>query len=97
MSCSYTDGFVSAVNAQGLCGARDWRLPSRFDLQSIVSNDRLSPAVDPDWFPDTQASWFWSSSPNAGDSGSAWSVHFDYGEVNGYGKGYAAYVRLVRG
>ncbi|WP_295582465.1 hypothetical protein [uncultured Lamprocystis sp.] len=30
-----TDGFVRAVNAQGLCGARDWRLPANVELLSI--------------------------------------------------------------
>jgi hypothetical protein len=93
-----TDGFVRAVNAQGLCGARDWRLPSAVELLSIVSDDRYYPAIDTDWFPNTPSSWFWSSSPFAGGSNGAWGVDFGYGGVN-YGdyKGYALYVRLVRG
>jgi hypothetical protein len=48
-----TDSYVQAVNVEGLCGARDWRLPSRFELQSIVSNDRYAPAIDTGWFPNT--------------------------------------------
>ena len=92
-----TDGFVRAVNAQGLCGTRDWRLPSAVELLSIVSDDRYYPAIDTDWFPNTQPGWFWSSSPTAGNSGYAWSVYFYDGGVGYGGKDGALYVRLVRG
>jgi hypothetical protein len=93
-----TDGFVRAVNAQGLCGARDWRLPSDLELLSIVSNDRYSPAIDTGWFPNMPSYWFWSSSPSAVDSYGAFCVGFDHGNVGYYEpKGNAKYVRLVRG
>ncbi|NEX16735.1 MAG: hypothetical protein C1943_08925 [Halochromatium sp.] len=92
-----TQAYVSRVNAQGLCGARDWRLPSRQELLSIVSNDRYRPAIDTDYFPNTVASWFWSASPYAYGSYGAWVIGFSSGnDPNGYkGSGYA--VRLVRG
>jgi hypothetical protein len=37
-----TDGFVKAVNAQGLCGSSNWRLPTKSELVSLVycSNDK---------------------------------------------------------
>ena len=92
-----THAFAQAVNSQGLCGARDWRLPSDQELLSIVSNDRTYPAIDTAWFPNAQVSWFWSSSPGAYYSYSAWLVDFGYGYVFGGGKGGARYVRLVRG
>lgn len=31
-----SDGFVSAVNKKGLCGAKDWRLPANEELRSLV-------------------------------------------------------------
>jgi hypothetical protein len=31
-----TDGFVKEVNKQGLCGAKDWRLPTRDELIDLV-------------------------------------------------------------
>ena len=92
-----TQAYVSRVNAQGLCGASDWRLPSVDELLSIVSNDRFDPAIDTDYFSNTVASWFWSSSPSAGGSKNrAWSVYFINGNVTNYYKGVASYVRLVR-
>ena len=93
-----TDKYVADVNSQGLCGASDWRLPNRFELESITSNDRVSPAIDTAFFPNTPSKGFWSSSPYANHANYAWLVYFYDGYVyDGY-KGYAYYyVRLVRG
>ncbi|MBT7141137.1 MAG: DUF1566 domain-containing protein, partial [Gammaproteobacteria bacterium] len=69
-----------------LCGASDWRMPTREELRSIVAYDRTIPAIDTDYFPNTVANWFWSASPNAGISDSAWIVNFYYGNVNSANK-----------
>jgi hypothetical protein len=94
-----TDKFVADVKAQGLCGASDWRLPNRFELESLTSNDRYypNPTIDTAFFPNTPSDWFWSSSPRANDAYDAWDVGFGYGYVGYYGKDSAKYVRLVRG
>ena len=92
-----TDKFVADVNAQGLCGASDWRLPNRFELESLTSNDRYGPAIDTAFFPNTPSRSFWSSSPYAGDPYYAWDVYFGTGDVYYYFKYSARYVRLVRG
>jgi hypothetical protein len=91
-----TFAFVQAVNANGLCGAGDWRLPTRKELLSIVDNGRFNPAVDTGHFPNTPASNYWSSSTYADQPGAAWQVNFRYGEVNPDDKGQGAHVRLVR-
>jgi len=93
-----TQGYVQAVNAQDLCGKSDWRLPSQFELLSIVSNDRYGPAIDTAWFPNTPSGgWFWSSSSSAYDPDEAWFVSFLWGEVGPNYRNYAYQVRLVRG
>jgi hypothetical protein len=94
-----THAFTQAVNAQGLCGVRDWRLPSDFELLSIVSNDRYNPAIDTAWFPNTQSgrTWFWSSSPYVRFADDAWYVFFNNGFFYSGAKVYPGYVRLVRG
>ncbi|MCK9532719.1 MAG: DUF1566 domain-containing protein [Gammaproteobacteria bacterium] len=91
-----TEKYVAAVNAAGLCGANDWRLPTADELQSLVHYGRTSPAIDTGFFPNTLASWFWSSSPSASDSGSAWDVVFVTGDVNAGYKSSTGRVRLVR-
>jgi pimeloyl-ACP methyl ester carboxylesterase len=93
-----TFNFVADINRQGLCGATDWRLPNRFELESITSNDRANPAIDTSFFPNTQTNLYWSSSPYALDAYDAWTVHFGKGSVYNSSKGYYSfYTRLVRG
>ncbi|TWI71693.1 pre-peptidase [Desulfobotulus alkaliphilus] len=100
-SCKHSDcdtkGFVEAVNEAGLCGARDWRMPTRKEILSIVNYGRRNPSIDTEFFPNTQSSWFWSSSPRANVSGRAWNLAFASGHVNSNAKYLNSQVRLVRG
>jgi len=41
-----TEAFASRVNKEGLCGKRDWRVPEREELRSIVDYSRSRPAID---------------------------------------------------
>ncbi|EOX4212987.1 DUF1566 domain-containing protein [Vibrio cholerae] len=92
-----TQGFVAAVNSQGLCGASDWRLPSVNELLSIVHNGRTYPAIEQSYFPDTSESdGYWSSSPSAEDSGRAFCVTFRDGSTWPCYKYDRQHVRLVR-
>ena len=92
-----TQSFVEAVNAQGLCGDKDWRLPTKRELLSIVDNGRFKPAVDGGFFPNTLSSYYWSSSTYPDQKNSAWQVYFLYGEAGPNGKDQKTSVRLVRG
>ena len=92
-----TDAYVQAVNELDLCDARDWRLPRRSELISIVNYGRSEPAIDTHYFPETPLGSYWSSSPDANHSDSAWYVFFGVGYVYYGNKDDAAYVRLVRG
>ncbi len=99
-TCSYgiacdTQAFKDAVNAQGLCGANDWRLPDPRELLSIVSNDRFKPTIDTAWFPNTRSSGYWSSS-TLHDSEWTWIVQFHSGDVTYSPKDAARHIRLVR-
>ncbi|WP_288985915.1 DUF1566 domain-containing protein [uncultured Pseudoalteromonas sp.] len=91
-----THAYVERVNTQSLCGASDWRMPTRLELMGIVDNGTKKPAIDMGYFPQTQLSWFWSSSPYVVNGG-VWYVGFGNGYV-GYGgtKDFNNYVRLTR-
>ncbi len=83
-------------------GSSLWRLPNKNELASLIERRCYDPAINARFFPNTPSSWFWSSSPSAGDSYGAWFVDFDYGYLDSffldiYPKDYAKYVRLVRG
>ncbi|GEM_PF-4176675 len=91
-----TTGFAEAVNRVGLCGAWDWRVPTREELRSIVDLGRKAPAIDTAWFPNTPSSDFWSASPAASGSGFAWGLVFYDGGDGWFGRSGAGRVRLVR-
>jgi hypothetical protein len=46
-----TDGFITAVNKQSLCGKRDWRLPTRDELNglSYCSNSKYNKRAEGDY------------------------------------------------
>ncbi|GMM68267.1 hypothetical protein MTsDn1_15620 [Alteromonas sp. MTD1] len=102
-----TSAYVEAMNAQGLCGFFDWRMPTHKELFSLmhlgIANDV---AIDEDYFPNTgQVSttplWYWTSVPsadgvNSDDAQNAWALDFDSGVDNFLNKSTAGRVRLVR-
>ena len=90
-----TEKYVASVNAVGLCGYNDWRMPALPELQSIVNRARFDPAIDIAYFSHTNASSYWSVSPNAVNNDIACYVSFKDGYDNNYGKSSGNYVRLV--
>lgn len=73
-----------------------WRLPNIKELQSLVERACYNPSINETIFPNTVSQSYWSSSPVAGSSGSAWIVYFYYGYDYYGGKNYNYTVRLVR-
>lgn len=61
-----TQAYTARVNGAGWCGKSDWRMPTRKELLGIVSFDRVSPAIDTAYFPNTRpSSVVWSGSSYA--------------------------------
>lgn len=93
-----TQSYVQAVNEQGLCGASDWRLPTRSELRTIVDYKAEFPAIDTDYFPNTVARSFWTAEPNTTYPNYAWHTDFKFGLASYYYyKSGPKAVRLVRG
>lgn len=100
-----TEAYVRRVNAQGWCGAKDWRLPTRQELLGLVdmSVPPPGPTIDRRYFPDTVTWKYWSSSSLAYLSGgsvhvnSSVCVNFWDGELGSAFRSDALAVRLVRG
>ena len=88
-------GYRDSVRTLNLCGYNDWRLPTKEELQGILASSG-SPRIDTTWFPNTQTSLYWSSSPLVGYSSNAWFVSFGNGLAADYGRGGSNHVRLVR-
>ena len=98
-----TYAFTNAVNAQGLCGKNDWRMPTIDELKGLLTTqstinqplNKLS-YIDATYFPNMNTNWFWSSSPHANVSSYAWGVDFGYGDSSYNSKGSYGFVRMVR-
>jgi hypothetical protein len=72
-----------------------WRLPTQTELSGLVLSYCSSPATDTAIFPETPATWFWSSSADGAQG--AWFVDFEQGGGGGATlRTSTAAVRLVR-
>ncbi|MDO4706543.1 Lcl C-terminal domain-containing protein [Allofranklinella schreckenbergeri] len=97
--------YVAQVNAMGLCGFDDWRLPTVDELQSLVDYRRPlpGPAIDAQWFPHTWIdlsflAWrgYWASELYVDDPAYAWNVNFNHGTLGVNHRNNDGAVRLVR-
>jgi hypothetical protein len=83
-----------------LAGHSDWRLPNRNELQTLVDYRRFNPAIDTNYFPNTQASstsLYWSSTTDVRLLDASNDVNFQTGKVGTNYKTDYRYVRAVRG
>jgi len=89
-----TQAYVNRMNAAGLCGANDWRMPMVKELESILNYGRVNPSIDSGYFPNTASEWYWSGTPQSRYY--VWGVHFDIGFPNYHQHDPSFAVRLVR-
>ena len=78
-----SDIAMTWAEAQAYCGGEGWRLPSMKELQTLVDETRLLPALDTSVFPVVFAEsgyGYWSSSAVAGLVSYVWIVHFESGQ-----------------
>ncbi len=96
-----TEKYVAAVNAAGLCGFHDWRLPKVDELISIFDLSVPIPgvSVDTTYFPNAIGNYYWSASVSLDIYGfiSVWAVNFRLARDFQFQRLYSNYVRLVRG
>lgn len=86
--CSLTDG--------SLAGA--WRLPNRKELESVLDLGRFNPALPSGHpFSGVQLNTYWSSTTSESDTGSAWVVFMDNGDVGDDAKTLTSFVWPVKG
>ena len=92
-----TEKFVAAVNAAGLCGFDDWRVPERRELLSLVHFGATSaPYIDTSYFVHTAQLPYWTSSPAPLGNNVAFVNFSEYGSRNA-SRDQTFAVRLVRG
>lgn len=94
-----TAAFVAAVNAAGLCGRNDWRMPSRDESLTILDPTLVGrgPTLHPDYFPTAVQGEFWTGTTFRLYPKGAWTVDTIYALDRVDDKVGAKHVRLVSG
>jgi hypothetical protein len=65
-SCN-TEAYVEAVNSAGLCGHRDWRLPTYTELAGVAAQTTAAPPGEgPQALPNTEEGWYWTAVARVG-------------------------------
>jgi hypothetical protein len=90
---------LTCLNAHGYLGRKDWRLPNRNELASVVNRGQADSAA---WlktlgFSGVQSDSYWSSSTFVPAASNGWSVNLHDGAVTTYAKPHDIYVWPVRG
>lgn len=89
--------YIADVNTTNLCGYSNWRMPSISELQSLVNRGKSSPAIDMEYFPNTQVEEYWSATSETTMLWGAWTVNFNSGRSFPTFKGARRHIRLVHG
>jgi len=73
----------------------DWRLPTIYELQSVINVENKKPAINNEHL-FTALGFYWSNTERVNDPYNAWGVHFSYGYVEYGSTSGANYIRCVR-
>jgi hypothetical protein len=87
---------VAAINRREGGRYGNWRLPLKEELEGLIEQRCLYPAINRNLFPQTPSSPYWSSTPYENYTNRAWYVDFSQGESRDYFTYMAFPVRPVR-
>jgi hypothetical protein len=98
--CSGTAGVLNWQQALQYCrdltlAGRSWRLPSINELGSIADFSVSGPSINNAFFPNTESSYYWSSSTHVNNADNAWYIFFNVGGASYFSKSTPYYVRCV--
>jgi hypothetical protein len=90
--------FLSQLNNQNFGGYNDWRIPTIFELATLVHYDAYLPAIDTDFFPNGGGSYI-STTGYAYNDKYNWQIDFNHGAIDpGWDKNnQPRMLRVVRG
>ena len=89
---------TSTCMTLNLGGKTDWRLPNRFELESLITTENQLPTLTNTYFPNTStAVVYWTSTVRAVNPAQMITVNFSDGTVGVSTRTNVAYMRCVRG
>lgn len=102
--------FLASLNSgSGFAGQKDWRIPNRFELETLLDLEAQTPSIHPPFAGScptnctvltcscTRVATYWSSSTFATVPTGAWTVDFGDADTAPILKTTSLYVRAVRG
>ena len=94
-----TTALIERTNNKSICGINSWRLPNIAELRGLADFNKSLPAINTDFFPNTQNGHYWAAEAFAKNNDYAWNVSFDYGHAvtspTSANMADVGYVRLV--
>jgi len=91
------DKFINRLNQNNFGGFSDWRIPEISELNTLTDINQDRPSINPQYFPNTNASDYWTATPHVNDSSQGWCVSFFHGNDTVQSRQSEYYVRAVRG
>lgn len=88
---------VNKINAEGVGGFHDWRMPLMPELASIVERQCFNPRMNTEVFPGAPSVVFWTGMEKMGSPDYVYTLDFGGGAAMARTKETAGAVRLVRG
>ena len=91
------DEYVANLNAKKFGGFNDWRVPSKFELRSIVNYNQINPAFNQTEFPFLKPDDYWCGGNYALDENCGWVLNLNLGATTAKLKSDKSFGIAVRG
>ena len=89
--------YVEDLNAKKFNGHDDWRVPSKFEMRSIVTYHRIAPSFDQSQFPNLKPDDYWCGASYGLDENCGWVLNLNVGSTTAKLKSDKSFGIAVRG
>lgn len=93
----FTSIYIEKLNKSNYGGYNDWRAPNKDEIRSVVDYGKMNPAINTDFFPNTQIGVYWCENTYMMQPYFGWGLFMGFGSATAISKMAKQYVRAVRG